>query len=134
MKWSGDGGKTWTLLHIPTGCYELKAINTGIIRMRGGSGDITILPNVNTLQCILNVVGTKVKVSFDVPISLAGVLGFNKSIYGVGRHASEQLVNIMSVNSILVHCATLFIRHMYVVYKPQLSTISSQMLLLDRRY
>ena len=71
--------------------------------MLGGNSDITILPNVNTLQCILNVVETKVKVSFDVPNSLASVLGFNKSIYGVRRHASEQLVNI-SVNSILVHC------------------------------
>ena len=90
LKWSGDGGKTWTLLHIPTGCYELKAINAEIIRMRGGNSEITILPNVNILQCILNVVGVKVKVSFDAPNSLASVLGFNKSIYGVGRHASEQ--------------------------------------------
>ena len=88
MKWSGDGGKTWTLLHIPTGCYELKAINAEIIRNSGNS-DIAILPNVNTLQCILNVVGTKVKVSFDVPNSLASVLGFNRSNYGIGRHASE---------------------------------------------
>ena len=23
LKWSGDGGKTWTALHIPTGCSEL---------------------------------------------------------------------------------------------------------------
>ena len=67
-----------------------------------GNSDITILPNVNTLQCILNVVGAKV--SFAVPNSLASVLGFNRSIYGVGRHPSEHLVNIMSVNSILVHC------------------------------
>ena len=44
------------------------------------------------------------KVSFDVPNSPASVHGFTKSIYGVGRHASEQLVNITSVNSILVHC------------------------------
>ena len=51
----------------------------------------------------LNVVGAKLKVSSDVPNSLASVLGFNRSTYGVGRHASEQLVNIMSVNSILVH-------------------------------
>ena len=71
--------------------------------MRGGNSDITILPNVNTLQCILNVVGTKVKVSFDVQNTLANVLGFNKSTCGVGRHASEQLVHNMSVNSILVH-------------------------------
>ena len=102
FKWSGDG-KTWTALHIPTGCYELKAINAEIIRICGGNSDITILPNVKTLQCILNVVGEKLKVSFAVPNSLAIVLGFNRSIYGVGRHASEQLVNIMSANSILVH-------------------------------
>ena len=41
--------------------------------MRGGNSDITILPNVNTLQCILNIVGAKLKVSFDVPNSLASV-------------------------------------------------------------
>ena len=103
FKWSVDGGKTWTILHVPTECYELKAINAEIIRIHGNS-DITIFPNVNTLQCILTVVGEKCKVSFDVPNSLASVLGFNRSIYGVGRHASENLVNIMSVNSILVHC------------------------------
>ena len=50
-------------------------------------------------------VGAKCKVSFDVPNSLASVLGFKQDlVYGVGRHASEKLVNIMSVNSILVHC------------------------------
>ena len=84
-------------------CYKLKAINAEIIRIRGSS-DITILPNVNTLQCILTVVGAKCKVSFNVPNSQASVFGFKRSIYGVGRHASENLVNIMSVNSILVHC------------------------------
>ena len=88
FKWNADGGKTWTILHVPTGCYELKAINAEIIRIRGNS-DITILPNVNTLQCILIVVGAKCKVSFDVPNSLASVLGFKQStVYGVGRHAS----------------------------------------------
>ena len=76
--------------------------------MCGGNSDITILPNVNKLQCISNVVGTKVKVSFDIPNSLASVLGFNKNTYGVGRHASKQLLNIMSVNSILVHCNIIY--------------------------
>ena len=104
FKWSIDERKTWTLLHIPTGCYELKAINAEITRIRGNS-DITILPNVNTLQCILTVVGAKCKVSFGLPNSLASVLGFKQDIvYDVGRRASEKLVNIMSVNSILVHC------------------------------
>ena len=70
FKWSVDDGKTWTILHVPTGCYELKAINAEIIRIRGNS-DITILPNVNTLQCILTLVGAKCRVSFDVPNSLS---------------------------------------------------------------
>ena len=91
FKWSIDEGKTWTLLHMPTGCYELKAINAESPRIRGNS-DITILPNVNTLQCILTVVEANVKVSSDVPNSLASVLGFKQDIvYGVGRHASERL-------------------------------------------
>ena len=72
--------------------------------MRGGNSGITILPNVNTLQCILNVVGAKVKVSFDVPNSLARVLGFNRSTYGVGRHASEQLA---SYHECKLHSGTL---------------------------
>ena len=50
-------------------------------------------------------VGAKCKVRFDVPNSLASVFVFKRDIiYGVGRHASERLVNIMNVNSILVHC------------------------------
>ena len=50
-------------------------------------------------------VGSKWRVSFDVPNSIASVLGFKQDIvYDVGRHASEKLVNIMSVNSIMVHC------------------------------
>ena len=59
----------WSV-NIPTGCYELNAINAEITRIRGNS-DITILPNVNTLQCILTVVGAKCKICFDVPNSLA---------------------------------------------------------------
>ena len=114
FKWSVDERKTWIVLHIPTGCYELKAINAVITRIRG-NGDITILPNVNTLQCIFTVVGAKCKVSFDGPNSIASVLGFKRDIVcGVGRHASEKLVNIMTVT-------------VYVI-------ISSQMSLLDKVY
>ena len=104
--------------HIPTGCYELKAINAEIIRVRGKNSDVTIFPNVNTLQYILNVVGAKLKVSFDVPNSLASVFGFNRSIYRVGRQAIEQLVNIMSVNSILVHCNIIQYSYMRGVQAP----------------
>ena len=86
---------------------------------------VTILPNVNTLQCILTVVGAKCKVSFDVPNSLASVLGFKRSIYGVGPHASENP---------FWYIATLFILRTCVVYKLQLPIISFQMPLLGKLY
>ena len=60
FKWSVDDGKTWTILHVLTGCYELKALNAEIIPIRGNN-DITILPNINTLQCTL---GQSVKLVF----------------------------------------------------------------------
>ena len=58
------------------------------------------------------------KVSFDVPNSLASVLGYNRGTYDVGRHASEQLVNIMRVNSILVHCTIIHSSYMRGVQAP----------------
>ena len=75
FKWSVDDGNIWTTLHVPTVGYELNATNAETIRIRGNN-DITILSNVNTLQCILTVVGAKCRVSFDVQNSLASVLGF----------------------------------------------------------
>ena len=97
--------------------YKLKAINAEITRIHGNS-DITILPNVNTLQCILTVVGAKREVSFDVPNSLASVLGFKQdTVYGVGRHASEKLVNITSVNSCnIIHSSYMRDQQAPVVY------------------
>ena len=70
---------TWTFLHIPTGCYELKAINAEIIRLHGNSV-ITILPNVNMLQCIWLWLEQSVKLSFDVPNFLASVLCFKQML------------------------------------------------------
>ena len=58
------------------------------------------------------------KVSFYVPNSVAR-LGFKLDIvYGVGHHASERLVNIMSVNSILVHCSIIHSSYMHDLQAP----------------
>ena len=44
------------------------------------------------------VVGAKCEVSSDVPNSLASVLGFKQNtVYGIGRHASENLVNTLYI-------------------------------------
>ena len=43
-------------------------------------------------------------VDFNIEHSLRTVLGFNEKTYTVGTHASKNPVDIMSVNSIMVHC------------------------------
>ena len=77
LKVSLDDGKTWMEIHIPTGCYETKAIN-------------------NELQRFI-MIGYKED-------EKRKVIGFNKKNYKAGRYQSENLVNILSINSILVHC------------------------------
>ena len=107
-----DGGKSWLDIYIPTGCYEIKAINNELHRLiTEKSGDtkvsddhIVLAPNPNTLKCILDIRNDKYGIDFNVDSSLRSVLGFNAKIYRHGRHESEQLVNIMNINSILVHC------------------------------
>ena len=109
LKVSKDNGSTWTIITIPTGCYEIKAINNTIqrfIKKAGGKADaINLSPNPNTLKCILNIKEESgYEVDFNVDNSLRSVLGFNAELYKSGRYESENLVNIMNVNSILVHC------------------------------
>ena len=65
---------------------------------------IVLSPNPNTLRCMLEVLDAKYQVNFDEDDSLCTVLGFDKKVYKVGRHESEHIVNILSANSILVHC------------------------------
>ena len=100
--------KKWETLKIPVGCYEIDAINDELQRLiieAGGKKDMVILsPNNNTLRCVLNVKDEKYEIDFNVENSLRTVLGFNAKTYTRGRYESENLVDIMSVNTIMVHC------------------------------
>ena len=112
VKISFDGGQTWLDIHIPSGCYEIEGINTVLQRfIMEKTGDkkaekrIVLSPNPNTFRSVLEVLDMKCQVDFDVgDDSLCTVLGFDRSLWGMGRHESEHIVNILSVNSILVHC------------------------------
>ena len=108
FKVSIDKGKSWKALSIPTGCYEIKAINQTIQRLIKESGGkentIKILPNVNTLKCVLDIVDENYQIDFTVNNCLRTVLGFDAKIYTHGRYESDKLVDIMHINSILVHC------------------------------
>ena len=55
------------------------------------------------MRCTLEVLDVKCQVNFDEGYSLCTVLGFDKKVYKVERHESEHIVNILSVNPILVH-------------------------------
>ena len=108
FKVSIDKGKTWKALTIPTGCYEIKAINKNLqslIEENGGKVNmIKISPNVNTLKCILDIVNENYQIDFTGDNCLRTVLGFDSKIFTKGRYESDHLVDIMNINSILVNC------------------------------
>ena len=62
---------------------------------------ISIEPNNNTLKCVLHI-AAGYKVDFTTANSLRTVLGFNAKVYAEGYNESENIVNIMSVNSLRV--------------------------------
>ena len=101
MKFRKDGSSPWKTITIPTGCYEIKAINREIVR-QVTTKNVRVMPNLNTLQCVL-VISDTYEVDFNMENSLRTVLGFEPKVYKKGRHASENPVNILKVNSVLVH-------------------------------
>ena len=106
LKFSHDNGTSWSLISIPTGCYELKDINAElqkqVIAVGGEDKDVIIEGNENTFQCIL-ILKDNIEVDMTMDHSLRTVLGFKSAIFKKGSHTSEHTVNIMRVNSILVH-------------------------------
>ena len=66
---------------------------------------VVLSGNKYTLKCVLEIMKDSTIVNFDVENSIQSVLGFEKKKYKGGkRYQSENKVNILSVNSILVHC------------------------------
>ena len=102
----------WYDIKIPIGCYDIDSINSVVQRqLMEGDGEkkadkyIVISANKNTLRCVLEIKNLKTIVDFNVDNSLKSVLGFSGKRYETpGRYESENIVNILNVNSILVHC------------------------------
>src|SRR6218665_2655252 len=61
---------------------------------------ISIQPNNNTLKSVLDIDGYKV--DFTTANSIRTVLGFNSQIYSAGYNESDNIMNIMNVNSLRV--------------------------------
>jgi len=106
-------GTIWHVLAIPTGCYEIESINTTLQRMiveKGGvAKNFCLSPNKNTFQSIIIIKNLHIDFR-GVTGSLRTVLGFDAKLYEIeekdkaARFESEHIVNILRINSILVHC------------------------------
>ena len=101
LNYRAKNSDDWKTVTIPVGCYEINAINASIIK-QVGSDNIQTLANLNTQQCKL-IIKSPFEVNFDIANSLRTTLGFNAKTYLHGIHQSENLVNILRVNSVLVH-------------------------------
>lgn len=110
FKYSPDGGANWSTITIPTGSYDIEDINDVIQREMKANGHwdaaneeyyVSISANPNTLKAILNV-ENNYQVNFKHGNSLRKLLGFGSKIYSASQE-SERVVDILSINSILVN-------------------------------
>ena len=109
--YSHDQGQTWTKIKIPIGSYEINDITRRLhyeMKKFGHYDEVNDEPfinfaaNANTLKCIL-IVGKGYQVDFNQANNLSKVLGFTGQKYGEGFHRSNNPINILSINSILVN-------------------------------
>ena len=109
--YSPDNGNSWVKIKIPEGSYEIDNINNNIqhkMKKRGHHDPINedyyinFSANSNTLKSV-PILEKDYQVDFNHQNSLAKVLGFTGANYTGGFHESENVVNILSINSILVN-------------------------------
>ena len=109
--YSYDNGISWEKIKIPVGSYEIDDLNNTIhfeMEKRGHYDEINnenyinICANSNTLKSVL-IIEQGYQVDFNHKNSLAKVLGFTGTKYEEGFHESENVVNILTINSILVN-------------------------------
>ena len=104
FKYSKDAGKTWKIIKLQPGCYEINSINKEIIRQTGIDKkqlNFNIETTVNRISLTLD---ENHQVDFSVENSLSTLLGFDKKIYTKGFHVGSNLPKITDINSIVVHC------------------------------
>jgi len=103
--YSPDSGTTWFHILIPEGSYDIEDINNYIqqkMRQNEHENNITLSANTNTLKAVL-ILENNYQVDFRTVNSIGSVLGFNHDVYANDYQESENPVNILSINSILVN-------------------------------
>lgn len=106
FRWSSDNGMTWRDYNLPIGSYDLININEAIqaeLKKRGDNKEgITLQANSVTLKVILKL-ASGYQVDFTNNKSLRLALGFNAKVYTEAYYESENVVDILSVNTILIN-------------------------------
>lgn len=112
FRYSPDSGTTWIDVEIPEGSYEIgdlditikqKMKQNGHYNSENGEYYISIVANTSTLKSVLSIDNDNYRVDFTPDDSISTVLGFNRAIYAESYQESENVVNILSINSILVN-------------------------------
>ena len=105
-------GATWKTLTIGVGSYELTDLSNEVIRLMKVNNDydtandkpyLWFEPNLSRLTTELHL-ENGYKVDFNIPNSIGNILGFNKTIVDKNYNESPNPINIINVNSILIHC------------------------------
>jgi len=105
FSYSPDSGGIWYHILIPEGSYDIEDINKVIqqkMKQNGHEPNITISANTNTLKAVL-MIENGYHADFQPEHSICNVLGFNHRVYTDEYQESENPVNILSINSILVN-------------------------------
>src|SRR5207253_10832940 len=74
------------------------------LEQKHGVAHVEISPNTNTLRCVLKISDPLYRVSFQEDATLRDALGFDSRVYLGARQEGERTVDILKLNSILVHC------------------------------
>ena len=99
FKYSSDNGKTWKIITLDTGSYQLEAINDEIQRQMVMSNDydkennefyISITDNLSELKSVVNITNSSHLVYFTSENSIGSVLGFD-TIISSAYNKSERI-------------------------------------------
>jgi len=98
--------RQWVEVQIPEGSYDLIDIAETIkiaMKQNGHNNEsVKIMANTNTLKSVLEIPGN-FQVDFRAQNSISSVLRFRNQVCEEGIHESDSVVNILSINSILVN-------------------------------
>ena len=109
--YSPDNRYSWVKIKIPVGSDEIEDINNTIKHEMDKRGHydpinedyyINISANCNTLKSAL-ILEKDYQVDFNQQNSFAKALGFTETKYTEGFYESESVVDILSINSILIN-------------------------------